>query len=42
MLRLPCGEQIERGATKDPRLGTLRALAKALDVSLSDLVGPEE
>jgi transcriptional regulator with XRE-family HTH domain len=33
--------QIEQGKTDDPRLSTLRALAKALGVSLDKLAGNE-
>ena len=33
--------QIERGVISDPRVSMLRALAKALGVSLDDLAGKE-
>jgi transcriptional regulator with XRE-family HTH domain len=34
--------KIEQGVTKNPRLDTLRALAKALGVTLDRLAGSEE
>jgi transcriptional regulator with XRE-family HTH domain len=33
---------IEQGRTTDPRMSTLRALAKALVVSLDELIPPDE
>jgi transcriptional regulator with XRE-family HTH domain len=33
--------QIEQGRTSDPRLSTLRALAKALGVTLDELAGKQ-
>jgi transcriptional regulator with XRE-family HTH domain len=34
-------EKIEQGLTADPKLTTLRALARALEVSLDELAGGE-
>jgi transcriptional regulator with XRE-family HTH domain len=34
--------KIERGDIKDPRLGTLIKLAKALDVSIDKLIGSQK
>jgi transcriptional regulator with XRE-family HTH domain len=34
--------QIEQGKTDDPRLSTLRALAKVLGVSLDELAGEKD
>jgi transcriptional regulator with XRE-family HTH domain len=33
--------QIEQGTTTDPRVSTMRRLARALGVSLDELAGPE-
>lgn len=34
--------QMEQGLTSDPKLSTLRALAKALEVTIDELVGEED
>jgi transcriptional regulator with XRE-family HTH domain len=34
--------QLEQRLTRDPKLSTLRGLAKALAVSIDELVGPED
>jgi transcriptional regulator with XRE-family HTH domain len=34
--------QIEQGTTRDPRVSTLRALAKALGVTLDELAGEDD
>lgn len=41
-LSLSVLSRIEYGGTPDPRISTLRALAKALGVSLDDLAGEED
>jgi transcriptional regulator with XRE-family HTH domain len=34
--------RIEQGSNEEPKLATLRALAKALEITLDELVGEEE
>jgi transcriptional regulator with XRE-family HTH domain len=34
--------QLEQGSNNDPRMSTLKALAKALDVTVDELVSPPE
>jgi transcriptional regulator with XRE-family HTH domain len=42
MLSLSIITMLEQGLTRDPKLSTLRGLAKALDVSIDELAGPED
>jgi transcriptional regulator with XRE-family HTH domain len=42
LLSLSIITQLEQGLTKDPKLSTLRGLAKTLGVSIDELVGPED